>query len=108
MNNSWVRNWHDTIFKKEDQISEEFFETPKTTEVKEDPLQDIKRSVNRVASTEDGLILFRELAIRCGFKTFNGSLDPNHMLFNEGRRRLYGEFRQLLDIDHINKIEQEK
>lgn len=71
---------------------------------------DFRESLNRVASTEDGMVVINRLMNMCGFclssvVTQDGTVDKDAVSFNEGRRSVYLNIRSRIQKRYLKKIE---
>lgn len=69
-------------------------------------------AINRLVQSEDGYRVFRWLCIHLAFKgsilaMTNGQIDTKALLFNEARRILWLNIRDLLSISNRNRIEED-
>lgn len=73
----------------------------------------LKKAINSLSRTDDGYLVLRWLCKHLAFKDsvlamINGSVDTKAMLYNEARRIVWADIRNLLDISNRNKIEEDQ
>lgn len=69
-------------------------------------------ALNRLAQTEDGYRILRWLCEHLSFKgsvlaMVNGQVDTKSMLFNEARRLVWQDIRNMLTIPNRNRLEED-
>lgn len=72
----------------------------------------LMEAINRLVYTEDGYRVFRWLCSHLAFKgsilaMFNGQIDTKALIFNEARRTIWQNIRELLSIPNRNRIEED-
>ncbi len=72
----------------------------------------LMEALNRIVHTGDGYIVFRWLCSHLAFKgsilaMTNGQIDTKALLFNEARRIVWQNIRELLSITNRNRIEED-
>jgi hypothetical protein len=79
----------------------------------EEALNELKRWVNTVANTEEGLRFLQWLRKYSGFDMLSINIDslatgtkPETFLFNEGKKVMYIAIRNMLSQENRNKVEQ--
>lgn len=72
----------------------------------------VKRAIGRLVKTKDGQVLFKYLSDLCGFSVSSMVIDPNSMeintnstIYNEARKTVYYNIRQLIKKDDLKVIE---
>jgi hypothetical protein len=72
----------------------------------------LKEAINRLAQSEDGYRVFRWLCSHLAFKgtilaMTNGQIDTKALLFNEARRIIWQNIRDLLSLQNRNRLEED-
>lgn len=74
--------------------------------------EDLVSAMNAMAKTHEGVVVFRHLCKWLDFKGSSITLGPNGVdingtIYNEARRKVWIDLRELLDVDHRNNIEKD-
>ncbi len=73
----------------------------------------LREAINNLARTDDGYRILRWLCKHLAFKDsvlamHNGLVDTKAMLYNEARRIVWADIRNLLNISNRNKVEEDQ
>ncbi len=85
---------------------------PELSKQRQERFEELKRSINTIAKTEEGKLFFEWLRIYCGFDTLSVNIDSiaqgsnsETFLYNEGKKTIYIAIRNLLDSGVRQEIE---